>query len=185
MRRFPIDARQRAVRLVVAHQAIDPVDLVERGFESAEACGRRRHRDHTPGSCTIDIRHVDMRAGFMRQRCWPPAAGAKRAARRDNEAQALIAASANGHCCTRHDQMREHENAGQQLSSRTRMTFTSVVAKTKIQPASATRLGSGYSHMRYVPRAHGVAPAQKRKRADLADELHQDPRRDQRIDDQP
>src|SRR5262245_55556773 len=40
------------------------------------------------------------------------------------------------------------------------MTFGSDVANTKIQPASAIRLGNGYNHIRYVP--GGVAPRLRR-----------------------
>ena len=62
------------------------------------------------------------------------------------------------------------------------MTRMSVVANTKIQPTSATQRGHRIQPHPVRPRHVRARPPQQHEADDLPDELHEDPRRDQRVD---
>ena len=58
------------------------------------------------------------------------------------------------------------------------------VRSRNVQPASATIAGTGYSHIRNGRGRSGLVRPQQHHGEHLADELHEDPRRDQRVDHQ-
>src|SRR4029450_1157655 len=81
----------------------------------------------------IDMRLASYRSGCS---CSVPDADSDTAA-------SPTAATGDGHSFPRQDHNMNTSTPATSVSSPNKITFTSVVANTKIQPASATRLGSG------------------------------------------
>ena len=87
---------------------------------------------------------------------------------------------ANGHRPRWRDHARNATTPSKRNARPPTTTHSSVVKKINSHPPSAIATGSGYSHMRYGRAMSGAT--QQDDRANLAHELHEDPRGDQRVD---